>query len=131
MDWKQVEDTATVVLPILGAIAAGSAVVVSKLNRGRRLAFLGACALVVFHRVEWERSRLIDNFTVTGWDPINEGYRSVDDPIAARMRAQMLIGEMCFQAGEKAPDLKETKWLDTYFASMAKAVKLSGPLLKR
>lgn len=118
MDWM---DVAKVVVPLGVAILAGSKTVMTKVNQGKRLAFLTSAANLVYFRIEWEKTQP----SVLGWE---QGDLKV--PQNARLRAQMLIGELCSVSGQPAPDLKETQYLDKFFVNLAKASKYAGPLLK-
>lgn len=114
MDWLSV---AKVVVPIVVSVFAGSKVVAKKVSQGKRLSFLASAAGVVYYRVEWEKTQP----SVSGWE--SKGNGDLMKPENARMRAQMLIGELCFVSGQKAPDLKETQYLDKLFINLSKASK--------
>lgn len=112
MNWL---DVLKVVAPIVISVATGTKVVATKIKQGKRIAFLTACANVVYFRVEWEKTL---PSPPPGWE---SGDLKV--PQNARLRSQMLIGELCGVSGQPAPDLKETQFLDKFFHNLAKASK--------
>lgn len=108
-------DVLKVVIPLLVALLMSSKLVMERVNQGKRLSFLGGVAMVVYYRVEWEKTLAIGPI---GWDGGN-----LSDPTKARMRAQGLIRELCESSGQEKPSVKETEYLDALFVNLSKASK--------